>query len=199
VDGWVQVCGVALGLLAMLAAFKLPVPVASPAPASELGALTPRAAPAPEPPGDALAPGAAVTTAEPQPERAEPLSQTLMLRPSEPSAGAVARPTPDPGALHSVVSSASPAPAEPHQPSAEPAAQRAPGSMGQSSAGPVVPARRANVVTVDDMFGIGGDEPLPPEALEGPTPAVPPPAGGRKPTRPAPAAPASLFYQELPF
>jgi hypothetical protein len=58
--------------------------------------------------------------------------------------------------------------------------------------------KRANVVTVDDLFGIGGNEPLPPEALDAPAPAAPLPSRARKPAHADPAS-SALFYQESPF
>jgi hypothetical protein len=199
VSGWVQLCGVALGLLAILTAFKLPVSATLPPPARELGGLTPRAAPGPERADDVRASSGAVLAAEPQqvapePEPPNSMPPTSMLQPSQPREGASARPTLDSGPLRSAVAPASPALPQLPRLSAAPVAQRAPASAGQ-----VLPAKRADVVTVDDLFGIGGDEPLPPEALEEPTPAAPPPPRARKPTRAAPAAPSALFYQTLPF
>jgi hypothetical protein len=48
------------------------------------------------------------------------------------------------------------------------------------------------------MFGIGGDEPLPPEALDAPASASRPPPHPAKRTHNA-AVSSALFYQKLPF
>jgi hypothetical protein len=45
---------------------------------------------------------------------------------------------------------------------------------------------------------VGGNEPLPPEALDAPAPAAPPPARTAKRARSA-AISSALFYQKAPF
>jgi hypothetical protein len=60
-----------------------------------------------------------------------------------------------------------------------------------------VAENQPDIYTVDDMFGVGGNEPLPPEALDAPATTAP----RSRPGKTAHGAPVSsaLFYQKLPF
>jgi hypothetical protein len=89
--------------------------------------------------------------------------------------------------------STSPGRSEPSRSSLGPATQRA-----QAGTTHILAEKRADVVTVDDLFGVGGNEPLPTEALEAPASASRVPSRARKPAHSA-AASSSLFYEKLPF
>jgi hypothetical protein len=192
VSGWVQVCAAALGLLAVLTASLLPVSPSSPAraPAGELGAE--------------------VASGEPHRVDADRNSRSPPLQLSDAADGAAAsvaldsearnaagaaaqRSTLDSAAPRSVGMSPAPGGSEPSRSSVAPAAQRAQAGAEHAAAG-----KRANIVTVDDLFGIGGNEPLPPEALEAPTSASPRPSRTAKAAHAAPAS-SSLFYHSSPY
>jgi hypothetical protein len=213
--GWGGVCCVALGLLAVLMAFRLPVSPTSSARAlsGELGDPTTstRAAPAAVAgaavAGAAVA-GAAVAGAEPQQVDADLPSRSSLLRPSDARDGAAQRATLEPEAAHAPGGEAEPSSldSEAHRAGSVSAFpdRRQPSSSAlavqpaQAEAGRVVAEKRAHVVTVDDLFGVGGNEPVPPEALDAPIAAAPPPSRTGKPAGGPPAA-SSLFYQRSPF
>jgi hypothetical protein len=143
VSGWVRGCAVALGLLALLTAFRLPVSPTSPArlPTSEPGAMTTQA---PRAPAD-------VANGQAHQVDADRQSRSSMLRPSNARDGAAPRATLESELQRSGGSSAPAGSSEPSRPSLVPAAQRA-----QAGAGHVLADQRAHVVPVDDLFGVGG-------------------------------------------
>ena len=184
VKGWVRVFAIALGLLALLTAFRLPVSPASRARAAagELLASTTRT----------TSVVADAPRAEPQLD-AERKAQTSILPPSAAPDGAAARLSPESEARRAAGVSAAPGPSQPPHPSVAPAAQQT-----QAGTARVVAGKRAEVVTVDDLFGVGGNEPLPPEALDAPAPAAARPPRTSKPAQRAAVA-SSLFYERAPF
>jgi len=170
VSGWLQACAVALGVVALLTAF--------------LGPVSPTLL---------RGPSADVAKRDLTQVDADRTSRAPLPAPLDPGRGAAARATLDLPAQRLSAVSAAPSPSEPSRSSAAPAAQPAPAGVAHVST-----EKRAKVVTVDDLFGVGGDEPLPPEALETPAPAAPPPARTGKRAHSAPIS-SALFYQKAPF
>lgn len=190
--GWVRVCAVALGPLTVLTAFLLPVSATSTArdPAVEISALTTRT---PGPPAARVRDiPVDLAKGEPRQVDADEKSRSSTLRLLDAHADAVTRSSLESEARRSSGVSASPGRSEPSRSSLGPATQ-------QAQAGTThIFEKRAHVVTVDDLFGVGGNEPLPPEARDAPASASPVPSHARKPAHSA-AASSSLFYQKLPF
>ncbi|HEU4578590.1 MAG TPA: hypothetical protein VFS67_10065 [Polyangiaceae bacterium] len=191
VQNWVRVCAIGLGLLALLTAFRLPVSPRSRTAVLASAIALPAAQTTPvlaQSVRELRGPGADVSRATLEPVNIEPASRVAALRPSEAhdparSTLAAAAPRASQPAAHRP---------EPPRPTATPAAPPAPAAAAHAS-----PQKHADIVTVDDLFGVGGNEPLPPEALEAPTPTPAPP----RTTKPAHrgATSSALFYQKLPF
>jgi hypothetical protein len=192
-SGWLQGAAVALGVVALLTAFLGPVSPSWRATTEVvMPTLPPPSVPA-EPPHELSTPRVEVANSAPSRVDAELESRAAMLQPP----AAPGRDAPR-AALESEAPQSSAVPTPParsgtaHAISA-PAAPRAQAGAGRASA-----EKRADVYTVDDMFGIGGDEPLPPEALDAPASASRPPPHPAKRTHNA-AVSSALFYQKLPF
>lgn len=193
VSGWIQGSAVALGVVALLSAFLGPVSPTSPATAVLIAPPLRTPAALVEPARNLHGPGNEVAQGEPQPVAGDPQSRVSLLRPLDPQEGAAAGAALEAGARHPVAGSPSAARAAPSRPSSAPAAPRAQVRAQHGSA-----EKQTDIYTVDDMFGVGGSEPLPPEALDAPARAAPPPSRTSKHAHAA-AVSSALFYQKLPF